>query len=109
MIKPKNSDKAVKNFFDLFNERKMEVSENFVINVTKKFSDMPVPYALQEPISFHSIVKEYFDLNVSYFSTSELHFVSFEYNLLLNFRWFLEGIHLKFFHILPIVNWKKKN
>lgn len=65
MIKPQNSDKAVNKFFEMFNDRREEICENYIINVNKRFDDMPVPYALQVPVNFRTIVKEYFDLNVS--------------------------------------------
>lgn len=75
MIKPRNCDKTVDTFFEIFNDRIDEINENHFISVTKRFTDMPVPYALQKELTLRDVVKEYFDLNVMYFHLS-FHFIS---------------------------------
>lgn len=64
IVRPQNSDEAVERFFELFQHRKKDFNENSVISVSKNIKNIFIPPALEEPVAFKNVVKEYFDLNV---------------------------------------------
>lgn len=65
LVKPKNNVQLVQKFFDLFAETNDKVNADVVLSIGEISVDMPVPFALQKPISLNTLVKQYWDLNVS--------------------------------------------
>ncbi|XP_065214523.1 NADPH-dependent diflavin oxidoreductase 1-like [Planococcus citri] len=63
VVRPQNSDQAVNYFFELFKNRKDDFNENSVVNVSKNIENIFIPPALDKPVAFKNVIKEYFNLD----------------------------------------------
>ncbi|XP_017042647.1 NADPH-dependent diflavin oxidoreductase 1 [Drosophila ficusphila] len=62
-VQPQNSDEAVKAFFDLIREHKLNFDENTVVEITSAHPDMPLPKAYSIPLSLQQAAKFVWDLS----------------------------------------------
>ncbi|XP_017074053.1 NADPH-dependent diflavin oxidoreductase 1 [Drosophila eugracilis] len=62
-VQPQNSDEAIKIFFDLIREHKLNFDESTVVDVASAHLDMPLPKAYSIPLSLQQAAKYVWDLS----------------------------------------------
>lgn len=62
MIRPRNRVEAVDQLISMLTEM-YGINESTILFVTERDVDMPVPFAVQQPLTLYQCVSQYFDLN----------------------------------------------
>lgn len=62
MIRPHNRTEAVTQIINMLTEM-YGLNESTVLHVTERDPDMPVPHAIQQPLTLYQCVSQYWDLN----------------------------------------------